>query len=477
MKINRLTISGLILITVCCNPNREIIHINDTPIEGAFSLQRTEIDILQSNFDSTIYRDEIGYPHIDFTKLQIDNQGKIIKTYDAIILENKFIKVTLLPDKGKLYSFIYKVTGNEEFFIPEIANILGSPNKLGWWFVLGGVEYTLPDEEHGETWATAWKWEVVEDSPKKKAVMMNVKELRFGLMESITISIFPDKAYYEAHISITNPTDSTIKFQHWINPMWVPGGKKDGLTPNTEFIIPTNDVYVTERSFNNWMLSYSQEGKRLQPYENNPMRIFKNWENSGDLLAWELEKGFYSAFCHEENEGIVRIFPVEMNSGCNIWTFGYNPTPRQRKRFSGNESHKGYVEMWGGITHGFDKYYSLEPGKSIHWTELMYPYIKTKGLHFANNDFAVSFLKVDSITYAVNLCPSGDIKKINLKVESPVSKKKYLQVFYKSAFPKKTLKGYTFTSEEEDLDLIICKKGKEIIRLKPKPPAIYLLEK
>jgi hypothetical protein len=119
----------------------------------------------------------------------------------------------LIPGKGKPYSFIYKVTGHEEFFIPSLAQAhVGSPNKLGWWFAFGGVEYTLPDQEHGETWAAKWSWEIIEDSSLKKTVRMKVKELRYGLEESIDISIYPDKSYYEAAINIKNSTiPSAIK--------------------------------------------------------------------------------------------------------------------------------------------------------------------------------------------------------------------------------------------------------------------------
>lgn len=237
-EFKRITFGGLILLTACNRSGTELIRIDDTPEKGVFSLQKTDLSIPQINFDSAIYTDEIGYPRLDFLKLQDVRQKTIVKKYDAIILENKYIKLTLLPGRGKPYSFIYKVTGHEEFFIPEVAQIQRSPNKLGWWFLLGGAEYNMPDEEHGETWAANWKWEVIEDSHRRKSVRMSVDELRFGLKESVTISIYPYKAYYEAQISITNPTDSLVKFQHWINPMWVPGGNKDGLTPTTEFIIP-----------------------------------------------------------------------------------------------------------------------------------------------------------------------------------------------------------------------------------------------
>jgi hypothetical protein len=469
--INCFIYAWLLVLIGCTGTTVKKVTVNETPPDGSFLLQQTNIGILQADFDSAVYIDKIGYPRIDFNKFSVDNQGQVLKSYKAVILENKYIKLTLIPGKGKPYSMIYKVTGHEEFYIPIVAQMHKSQN-LGWWFMLGGVEYTLPNDEHGDTWAADWKWQIIENSQERKTVRMSVVELRHGLEESIDISIFPDKAYYETSVNVKNPTDSIIHFQHWINPMWVPGGKRDGLTPNTEFIIPAKEVYVTEADFNNWMLSYSAEGKRIQSYENSPLRFFKNWKYHGDLLALKLDNGFYSAFCHEENEGIVRVFPLESNPGCNIWTWGYEPATKEKILFSGSDKHSGYVEMWGGITAGFKKYHSLDPGKSISWSECMYPYANTKGLHYANNDFAVTFLKTEKGFYEVNLCPSGDLKGIELKVISIPGKNVYLDVNIESIFPKKDIAGYILNAKDKDIELVIYKDGKEIVRLNPKEPLL-----
>ena len=198
------------------------------------------------------------------------------------------------------------------------------------------------------------------------------------------------------------------------------------------------------------------------------MRFFRNWQNSGDLLAWNVEEGFYSAFSHEKNEGILRVFPIDINPGCNIWTFGFEPEVRRRINFSGSETHNGYVEMWGGITHGFNNYYSLGPGETLSWTEWMYPYINTGGLHYADNEFAVTFFDKGSGSFEVNLCPGGEIKGLELEVKSAATNKSYLHVKYKSAFPEKNSKGFSFTAGHEDIELIISKHGNEIVRLKPR---------
>jgi len=469
-----LLLISVILFVSCQGTAQEVqpIHIKEKPKDGIFKLTQTKIDVVCVGFEKALSSDKFGYPRVDFNKFDRDLAGKVIKNFDAVILENRYIKLTLIPGKGKPYSLVYKVTGHEEFFIPAVAQVLGSPNKLGWWFALGGVEYTLPDQEHGETWATEWSWEIIEDSPQRKTVRMEVQELRYGLEETIDITIYSDKSYYETAITIKNPTDEPIRFQHWINPMWVPGGEGE-ITEHTEYIIPTSEVYVTDRKFNDWMLDYHPQRSRKQSFENSPLRFLSGWKSTGDLLACKLEHGFYSAFSHDKNEGIVRVFPKDKNPGCNIWSWGINPDPKTRKHFSGSEGCLGYVEMWGGITHGFDEYYRLNPNETISWTEWMYPYHQTEGLHYATKDFAVTFTCLPGGDYILRLCPGGDLKDVECKIVSVKNEEICLHVIYDYIYPQKELPQFTLGSSKEDLELVILQNGREIVRLPSKLPPVF----
>jgi hypothetical protein len=293
---------------------------------------------------------------------------------------------------------------------------------------------------------------------------MTVDERRYGLKETIDISIFPYKSYFETRINITNPTQKQIEFQHWINPMWAPGGTGE-ITSNTEFIVPTDSVYVTDRSFNDWMLNYHPQKSREQSYQNNPMRFLTGWKNTGDLLAGKLEHGFYSAFSHDQNEGIVRVFPKDKNPGCNIWAWGINPAPEIRRHFSGNDTCLGYVEMWGGITNSFDEYGKLESGDSISWTEWMYPYHQTSGLHWANQDFGITFFRSHSNEYSIRLCPSGDLHDIQCSLVSKDTGDTLFQVHFDHFFPQSDIPEFTKKFDDEQIELVVIQHKKVLVRL------------
>ena len=362
-----------------------------------FSLTETTLTIPQVDYEPAIfYRESDPYPHMDFSKVHRDTV--VQKEHRAVILENEYIRLTLLPDMGRVYSLIYKPTGHEQFWHNDIVTVGGGMNATGWWIWIGGAEYTLPGDEHGTTWAERWTWEIVENSETRKTVRMHVQERGTQLEEILDISIYPKKAYYEAAITLTNPTDQTVHYAHWINPQWTPGGHNE-LTDSTEFIIPTDRILIEER----WQKNL---GPSPQNWAGNPLRFIRGWKNMGDLMADGLKEGFYSAYSHDEEEGVVRVFDKEKTPGMDIWTYGYHTT---RIPMGSGAPNKGYAEMWGGTSKLYpDERHPLGPGASIHWTEWMYPYQDTRGLTFANRDLAVNF-KVDITKKEamLGLCPSG----------------------------------------------------------------------
>lgn len=378
-------LSGLIASIGCNSADGDLLFLTET-----------ELVIPQVNYEPAIYYAEGDpYPHLDFAKVKY---GEIVsKVHRVVVMENEYVRLTLLPAMGRVYSLVYKPTGHEVFWRNDIVTVGPGQNDAGWWIWIGGAEYTLPGDEHGTTWALPWDWEIAEDSLERKAVRMRVKEPGTGLEESLEIALFPERADYEAEIIIANPTDSTAHYAHWINAQWTPGGRNE-LTDNTEFIIPTDRILIEER----WQKNL---GPSPQPWAGNPLRFIRGWKAMGDLMADGLRAGFYSAYSHDEAEGVVRVFDPEDTPGVDIWTYGYHTT--QIPMGSGAPS-QGYAEMWGGTSRTFPhERKPLAPGGSVRWKEWMVPYHGTGGLTFADRDLAVNFVVEPGRKRAeAGICPS-----------------------------------------------------------------------
>lgn len=376
----RIWIVGLCLAIVCCR------GLSAAPIDRGedFSLRETQIPISQIDLSGVLVQDPRGYPRVDWEKYRAAKPGVVVRRHAAVVIENRYLRLTLLPEMGRVYSLVSKLTGHEQLWTNAIAKPLPAHNDTGWWMIWGGVEYTIPRGEHGTTWALPWSYRIAEDSERRKAVRMSVREPETQIEQALEVSVFASRAYFEATISLRNRGEHDAKFAHWINPMWAPGGRGE-LTPNTELVVPCTAMLVPDRDFNRWML-----GSKVQDFERNPLRFVKHWRSPGDLLAQKLTGGFYSAFSHEANEGIVRVFDPEVTPGMDIWTWGFPPPPQRQREYS-ETPNLGYAEMWGGTSRDYsdEARRTLRAGRTMRWKEWMYAYHGTGGLTFADEHAAI----------------------------------------------------------------------------------------
>tara|TARA_B100000470_G_scaffold189359_1_gene155723 strand:+ start:2076 stop:3560 length:1485 start_codon:yes stop_codon:yes gene_type:complete len=366
--------------------------------DDIFLLDTITLTIPQVDYEPAVYyREGDPYPHVDFQ--QVDQERIIKKDHTAVLMENRYIRLILLPEMGRVYSFVYKPTGHETLWRNDVVTVGGAANDTGWWLWIGGIEYTLPGDEHGTTWAMPWSWEITEDSSLRKSIRMQVLEPKTGLQESVDVSIVRNKSSFETRIRITNTTNRQVEYAHWINPQWVPGGQ-NVLTDRTEFIIPTDQILINKQ----WQENL---GPSPQAWHNNPLRFISGWNKMGDLMADGLTGGFYSAYSHDTQEGIVRVFDSDKTPGVDVWTYGYH---QARIPMSSKEPGAGYVEMWGGTSRTYpNERQILAPDAFIEWTELMYPYQQTRGLTFADEDVAISFrIVLDAHRVIIGLCPVSD---------------------------------------------------------------------
>ena len=340
----------------------------------------TTLVIPQVDYEAAIYRTP-GDPHPHLDLARVDPARVVRRERRAVILENEYVRLTVLPEMGRIYALVFKPTGHDVLWRNDTVTVGGGNNRNGWWIWIGGIENTLPGDEHGTTWAVPWRWSLLEDTPARTTVRMEVTEPGSGLEETLDVSLVPGRADFALAVTIRNPTTRTVRFAHWINPQWAPGGRNE-LTDDTEFVIPTESILIAP----NWQRNM---GPSPQAWAGNRYRFIRGWARMGDLMADGVRHGFYGAYSHDEDEGVVRVFDPRATPGVDVWTYGFHPTGIPMG--SGAPS-RGYVEMWGGTSRVYaSETRPLAPGDSVAWTEWMYPFRGTRGLTFAERDLAVNF--------------------------------------------------------------------------------------
>src|SRR3954462_1302387 len=115
-----------------------------------------------------------------FVSGSLDKTTIVDRTFRVYVLENRYLKVTLLPEfGGRILSIIYKPTGHEQLYRSEVGvpyGIKADNFYYDWLMVYGGIFPTFPDAEHGKTWLKPWDFKVVKQNAGEVTVAMSIKD-------------------------------------------------------------------------------------------------------------------------------------------------------------------------------------------------------------------------------------------------------------------------------------------------------------
>jgi hypothetical protein len=161
-----------------------------------------------------------------FVDGSLDKTTIVDRTFRTYVLENRFLKVTLLPEfGGRILSIIYKPTGHEQLYRTEVGvpyGIKAGNFYYDWLMVYGDIFATFPDAEHGKTWLKPWDFKVVKQAVGEVTVSMSLKDdLEYpaaprkfrkgstGIEATCGVTLKADRAALDARVVPKNPRAET----------------------------------------------------------------------------------------------------------------------------------------------------------------------------------------------------------------------------------------------------------------------------
>jgi hypothetical protein len=315
------------------------------------------------------------YPRLDHERVGSPSP----KTHRAIVLENRYLELTILPDLGgRIYRWVDKGSGKNLFYQNPVVKPTTWGHR-GWWLATGGMEWALPLDEHGLNEASRWDYDLRQGVNLASVTVSNIEE-RSGLVSEITISLDADHAYFTLIPEIANPGDAPVSFKFWLNGMFGLGSQQVG--PGLEFVLPGREVFV--HSTGDDSLPEGGELMDWPVFEGRDLSDYGTWTSYlGAFAAPSAQADYMGAYSNATDLGVVRIFPHETASGAKIFGVG-NIDPA---RWTIDES--SYFELWGGLAPTFEDETVLEGGDSITWQERWYAVADIGGFDFANEEAAL----------------------------------------------------------------------------------------
>ncbi len=341
----------------------------------------------------------------------------VTRIFHGKILENKFLKVTLVPEfGGRIISMVYKPTGHEELY----QNPCGAPYGIGqnwfyykWLMVYGGIFPTLPEPEHGKAWCLPWEFEILKETPDTVRCRMSWKDTvkldgidpnkwKYGktnLRCDYTLTLIKNAGALEADIELYNDSSASLNYEYWTCLTLAPGSEPGNpkCTGGAEIIIPAQKLKIT-----NYPDIQAQEARvpgEKNIYTFTKLRYWKNWTNDGIAYAWEdSNKNYWGLINHDNEEGIIRVADNNITPGLKIWAWGYRQSQDIDPFKDPGEVHRPYVELWAGHSDEFFTPAQFPGNSEKKWKEVYIPTTGLSDITNANNEILADFKLVNQQT-------------------------------------------------------------------------------
>ncbi len=314
-------------------------------------------------------------PIYPYSTQELLTSANSVRHYTAIILENDYLKLTVLPElNGRLYSAFDKIHQKELFYANRVIRP-GLFGLRGAWPAVG-VEFNFPNS-HTVTTMAPVHCHTRQHPDGAAEIVVGDLECVSRMSWQAAIKLQPDSSAIAMRSCLFNPTDYPRRYYYWINAACP-------VYPETEFIYPP----ATRRLLTHPPMDASRLGYLNWPAHHGvDVRYFKNIRQHLPVFAEHMPEDFYGIYHHHLDYGLVHLADRNLVRGRKLWMFG---TARDGRIFIEQLSDDGtdYCELQTGPFSLQSDYRLLPPGGRYVQNDLWLPVAKTGGFNCACRQFA-----------------------------------------------------------------------------------------
>jgi len=320
------------------------------------------------------------YPYVLLDKLTDVRENR---KYRAVYLENKYVKLCLLPEIGGRIFYAVDKTNNYDFFYHQQVIKPALIGMLGAW-ISGGVEWNFP-HHHRATGFMMIDYTLVENPDGSKTVWVGEIELRHRLKWIVGLTLYPDKSCIEVTVRLFNRTPFIHSFLYWANV---------AVHANSDYqiIFPPSTEYATyhgKNKFSCWPISYEvfnrvdyTKGVDVSWWNNHPAPI--------SFFAWNYKEDFLAGYDHGREAGVVHVANHHIMPGKKFWTWGTGAKGKMWERIL-TDADGPYLElMVGAYSDNQPDYSWIQPYEVKTFKHYWYPLRQMRGVKKANLEAALN---------------------------------------------------------------------------------------
>ena len=253
----------------------------------------------------------------------LSNEKKDV-VYKALFLENKFIKLCVLPEIGGRLFYATDKTNNYEIFYRQHVIKPANIGMLGAW-ISGGIEFCVFHHHRASTYLSV-DYTMTSNNDGSSTIWIGETEPRHRMRWIIGITLYPDKSYIEVSGGLINSTENINSILYWAN-------VSTHVNSDYQIIFPPSTqvaTYHAKNSFSHWPVT--SESYINRDYYSNKIDAswWKNHPEPVSFFAQNLKEGFLAGRYHAYWKSAYRYRgkTMGMGSGPQRFNVGHQSTDR-----------------------------------------------------------------------------------------------------------------------------------------------------
>jgi len=303
------------------------------------------------------------YPYTGLNNF--DDKAELI-TYDAIVVENEYLKMLVIPALGaRLHDLFDKVNKTHVFHYNETIRPANIALRGAW--IANGIEFNCLDRgHHTPDNFSPVDYKVKEWEDGSVTFYLGNINLITNIYYLVGLTLRPGRQFLEVSVKTFNNDVLRTKYYFWTN-------TAESVTEGSRVFIPGK--HTVEDTF-----PINKEGIDVSWYRNNKYAV--------DAFVIDSEEDFFGYYDYNMHYGVVQHANHFKVPGKKRFTWG---TSEDGLFWAPILSDKGipYIELQSGKFRTQAIVGFVDPHFFDEWKEWWYPISKVRGISYANKDATV----------------------------------------------------------------------------------------
>lgn len=410
-------------------------------------------------FEKRVYQGSSGvvYPNPVIEKIYDEKEDK---EYNGLYLENKYLKILILPELGGRVQMAYDKIRERHFIYYNQVIKPALVGLTGPW-ISGGIEFNWPQHHRPSTFEPV-DYTIEENHDGSKTIWVNEVERMFRTKGMAGFTLHPDKAYLEIKAKLYNRTSLPQTFLWWANPAVKVNDDYQSVFPpdvNAVFDHGKRDVSTFPIATGTYYKVDYSPGTDISRYKNIPVPT--------SYMAINSDYDFVGGYEHDTQAGVLHVANHHVSPGKKQWTWGHSDFGKAWDRNLTDEDGP-YIELMTGVfTDNQPDFSWLMPYEEKSFTQYFLPYHELGLVKNATRDILVNIEKEgDNAVLKIYVTSEQKLNKVSLTLAGQLLFEETADMSPEKIFEKDII--IPPGTDENSLLLKVSNfAGKELIRYEP----------